>query len=1085
MTDKKISEFPSTTTINYTDSFTLVQSGGNMKVQAGIMKSYFSVLNADLPIQYDLGTSTISIRMATTSLTGATQLSNSYTGTSEVLAVTEKALKDGLDHIVPTSSPWLVDGSNEFIYTTLPAWDVYTFKKYKLNVTSPVASSAEFGVISTPFNRIWTPSLIPAQGIVTNASYNSGTDSFIFKYNSTAVMASGFVTAYSLSSLYEYAYYNTEVVSDTTITADRLYNGYADWNYHITFMALFRYYNGSTDLNASDGTGVINTYTGVSTGGAAIDKTNWLDLAHYDHRYVSYSISSPAIHPNTGCIRFMIIPAYYGAPDLRPVVFFEASKALDDTSNLISIIHYETGNLTIRICDKDGNDIVNQSCGYFSAISGNIYEIALDYDITTGKTRIFVDGAQFGTTSIFTGLMDTNINLLQIGHKNSTLETNYSNFKMANLAIYNSPQFASVGSYTPGYYLETTNLKRKFIPEKDSYIYNADSVHKNICIGNYTYGMANVLSSSFGQLNRTSYAYGLVGNKEIPLWVLNGQYKYKTDKFFMKSDGNLAWCHVITATGSDFIDFYSYSTSSPVDIEVGALTVLHPLYKTLAIDDNRRISFIESRSSRMFVDSIIVPGSGLSAPEISAKYTSVKTFEYGIHDTLKLPKAVAGMELYIDLNFGNVSGWFHIIAYPGDTIHGTDPEFIHEATMHRLTYSAETDTNWVVKSQPIIDNENNYSLPVFPSISATFYATYKTNINGTQGYGTLTGTAYNGASVSNGKLDLTGGGLKHVVYDATKNADFQQLGAIKFKLTPNFSGSPADIREIFTICKSYTELNKNTILLYVGATGHLTMVISDVTGTPIKVKDFGVWSPTSGTQYEFELDINITDGATRLFINGIQFGTTVTETGTRTSDIACLLLGCKDTNGTDFYIEDFVAYNYPQHAADYIAGYTLVEYQTIINNQTSTINDLRISEDLLVYGTSTLGDVIVEGTAVQNSYHAPTTDVEYAPKKYIDIQDGGATTGITAHAGGGQGSATAISSRYNFISVCATGGDSIKLPGAILNLICTIKNNGSASCDCFPQTDEYIDGVQNVASAIANGTSAIFVVTSVAHWERI
>ena len=53
--------------------------------------------------------------------------------------------------------------------------------------------------------------------------------------------------------------------------------------------------------------------------------------------------------------------------------------------------------------------------------------------------------------------------------------------------------------------------------------------------------------------------------------------------------------------------------------------------------------------------------------------------------------------------------------------------------------------------------------------NATFGASYTNNINGNWGNGILTGTAYNGAGVSNGKLDLTGGGVKYVDYDAAEN----------------------------------------------------------------------------------------------------------------------------------------------------------------------------------------------------------------------------------------------------------------------------------------------------------------------------
>ena len=45
-------------------------------------------------------------------------------------------------------------------------------------------------------------------------------------------------------------------------------------------------------------------------------------------------------------------------------------------------------------------------------------------------------------------------------------------------------------------------------------------------------------------------------------------------------------------------------------------------------------------------------------------------------------------------------------------------------------------------------------------------------------------------SISGGKLFLGSGTGNYIRYDVKGNADFTQTGAIKFKLTPNYSGTP-------------------------------------------------------------------------------------------------------------------------------------------------------------------------------------------------------------------------------------------------------------------------------------------------------
>ena len=82
--------------------------------------------------------------------------------------------------------------------------------------------------------------------------------------------------------------------------------------------------------------------------------------------------------------------------------------------------------------------------------------------------------------------------------------------------------------------------------------------------------------------------------------------------------------------------------------------------------------------------------------------------------------------------------------------------------------------------------------------NATFAANYDNNINGSWGNGVLTGIATGGATVSGGKLDLSGGG-KYITYDADLNGDMQQTGTIRMKVTPNYSGTPATTQIFFSI----------------------------------------------------------------------------------------------------------------------------------------------------------------------------------------------------------------------------------------------------------------------------------------------
>ncbi len=95
-----------------------------------------------------------------------------------------------------------------------------------------------------------------------------------------------------------------------------------------------------------------------------------------------------------------------------------------------------------------------------------------------------------------------------------------------------------------------------------------------------------------------------------------------------------------------------------------------------------------------------------------------------------------------------------------------------------------------------------------------------------------------------------------------------------------------------------------------------------------------------------------------------------------------------------------------------------------------------------------------------------------------------ATTGITAFATGGQASATQLSTYYNDVTVCATAGDSVKLPTAALSTVCIVKNNGAASLNVFPYTGDCINALAaNLAVAVPVGAEVKFVAISATTWE--
>jgi hypothetical protein len=210
--------------------------------------------------------------------------------------------------------------------------------------------------------------------------------------------------------------------------------------------------------------------------------------------------------------------------------------------------------------------------------------------------------------------------------------------------------------------------------------------------------------------------------------------------------------------------------------------------------------------------------------------------------------------------------------------------------------------------------------------NATFGATYTDNINGSWGNGGLNGTGIGSPTISGGKLELTGG-TKYVSYDAVGNADTLQTGCIRIRYTPNYTGTPSASRAVFCISQGTT--GNNVIYLYhATVSGYLYFAINNSAGGPIIPEtSFGVWSPVSGTEYEFELNFDITAGATRFFINGTQKGSTLVQTGTRSGAVTLFRIGALYNTAmkADAYFNDIEIFTSVQHTANYAPDYSVPE----------------------------------------------------------------------------------------------------------------------------------------------------------------
>ncbi len=212
-------------------------------------------------------------------------------------------------------------------------------------------------------------------------------------------------------------------------------------------------------------------------------------------------------------------------------------------------------------------------------------------------------------------------------------------------------------------------------------------------------------------------------------------------------------------------------------------------------------------------------------------------------------------------------------------------------------------------------------------LNASFYASFNSGKDGNWGDGSLTGTLVNGATVSGGRLDLTGDtAAKHAAYTAVSNADHVSKIAIRFDFIPNYTGSPSSSTQTaFIIRKDDLGGNENLLAFnHIVSTGQLRLNIFSNTGAVNNI-DFGVFSATSGVKVEIEINIDITPSseAIRLFVDGVQFGSTSALAVTRDSSINIFKIG--GTSNTDFKIDNFIVFSEVQHTTNYTPGAVISE----------------------------------------------------------------------------------------------------------------------------------------------------------------
>lgn len=212
-----------------------------------------------------------------------------------------------------------------------------------------------------------------------------------------------------------------------------------------------------------------------------------------------------------------------------------------------------------------------------------------------------------------------------------------------------------------------------------------------------------------------------------------------------------------------------------------------------------------------------------------------------------------------------------------------------------------------------------------------------------------------------GSLNLTGNSRKYIKYSSQNISSLAQKGSINFFVSFDYLNAPTSDLTFFDI-KNSTD-NTNRIVLTHNTDGKIYLKIYDQTADE-KINISFDYLPQDHDFHYIEVNFDLNEGITQVFLDGVQYGTASLITATRTLNNEDLYLG----NISDFYIDDFAIFTEPQHDNNFIPRDLALE-----GNE----------ENLIIYASYNTSTSLLTGEE-KNPLDVYPSNSEYAFDLYID-----------------------------------------------------------------------------------------------------
>lgn len=200
-----------------------------------------------------------------------------------------------------------------------------------------------------------------------------------------------------------------------------------------------------------------------------------------------------------------------------------------------------------------------------------------------------------------------------------------------------------------------------------------------------------------------------------------------------------------------------------------------------------------------------------------------------------------------------------------------------------------------------------------------FFAQLKSNGNANWNTGgSITGTPTSQVTYGSKGANFSAAAAQYLDFNATSNIT-AQIGTIRFLFTPLFTGGPGDYQ--FLMVSSAANNNLSGLLdVWLESSGALHFRGINSAGTQIfDVNSLVSW--VANQTYEIEIDYDFDNGASHLFLDGVQIGSTQAFTYSR-GTIGLFRFGTAyvpQGGVANFSISDVVTFSTVQHTGNYSA----------------------------------------------------------------------------------------------------------------------------------------------------------------------